>query len=784
MIDDRICRGAVPQHILDQYHEADTHFMIHEDDPDLTPIKIKLPDPPKIEEIDGYGLPAKEQKFKIYNYPPRLQQLEDDVIRTLQAEESLNPRKKVTGQKVLKKTIEVINDRRYEYEDEIEWIYKQLYFIHYGYWTFINGKPTYIDPFYYFYLTFWKLDIGAPQYRDRDRRFHHFARYCYTTKEDENGVVTLFRTVLGFTYPKHRRDGATYKCLAILYHIAMTHASALCGIQSFNDDNAGEHFKEKLVKAWQKLPFFLSPMWSGTNEPAEELNFTLPRTDLYGDKLETRINYATTAHRSFYDGKKQYGHLSDENGKTTKEDVLKRHSVVRQTLAQGNNAIIHGFSMHPTTVSDMEGQGGQAFYDLCDQSKFYERNELGQTQSGLLRFFMPAYDGLEGFIGEYGESIIDTPTPEQAKFIGRTIGAKQHLQAQLDSLLQKNTPAAEETYRELVRLYPMSYYDCFRMSGGDSGFDVVSIENRIGALKRLPEKLNPVVNGDFYRMIDGRAVSAKQYVDDKYHERAKDGPVVFIPDSKGEGLFNLSRVLTREETNHKYKSRYVDHNGMFVEHWTPADDLRCVGCADPFQFLDPSQSRVANKTLSDGGGAVFWKRDFSVDPEDKAIQDWESHRFVCTYLYRHHLDDYYAEEMLMMCNYFNCFMYPERNVKLILKYFTARKYKGYLMHKVDKVTNQMDAVAGFHSLRESKEELFSKLRNHIKKHIHRECHMDLLIQLKDIKAMSQMTKYDLLTAAGGCLLAEDNPFGEIQGRLNNHSNQDINLYDIAVPVRR
>lgn len=46
----------------------------------------------------------------------------------------------------------------------------------------------------------------------------------------------------------------------------------------------------------------------------------------------------------------------------------------------------------------------------------------------MYSYFTPAYDGYEGFIDEYGMSVVDTPTKEQAKFIGKDIGAKEYLQ--------------------------------------------------------------------------------------------------------------------------------------------------------------------------------------------------------------------------------------------------------------------------------------------------------------------------------------------------------------------
>ncbi len=43
-----------------------------------------------------------------------------------------------------------------------------------GYWFMNNGEPTYITGAHYYYINWCKIDIGYPDYRDRDRRFFLF----------------------------------------------------------------------------------------------------------------------------------------------------------------------------------------------------------------------------------------------------------------------------------------------------------------------------------------------------------------------------------------------------------------------------------------------------------------------------------------------------------------------------------------------------------------------------------------------------------------------------------
>ena len=64
----------------------------------------------------------------------------------------------------------------------------------------------------------------------------------------------------------------------------------------------------------------------------------------------------------------------------------------------GNGANIFGFLAYPSTVGEMEGSGGKQFFKVCQDSKFEKRDLSGQTKSGMLVLYMPAYEGLDGFI--------------------------------------------------------------------------------------------------------------------------------------------------------------------------------------------------------------------------------------------------------------------------------------------------------------------------------------------------------------------------------------------------
>lgn len=308
--------------ILSQYDAADRFVWVNTDDKDLIPIKIDLPEAPDYHLIEGFGLPAKDQKWQPPKVPKKLREL------TLKYE-------------TLDEIWTEIEDNPDIYDDEIQFIKKAWYYRLNGYWFFNNGVPTYIDGWHYFYCAWWHIDVGLPKYRDRDRRFFLFARKIFNETKaprcDNKGFAIKNnageyewiefgkRLFYGFNYPKHRREGATYKAECINYEIISRTMGAWGGIQSMNDEQARKCFLRHLVAPWKKLPFFFKPNYEGSTSPKSELSFSPPAKRLSSRGalstselgLESGINFEM-ADASAYDGDKLYYHHDDEVGKLKK----------------------------------------------------------------------------------------------------------------------------------------------------------------------------------------------------------------------------------------------------------------------------------------------------------------------------------------------------------------------------------------------------------------------------------------------------------------------------------
>ena len=139
---------------------------------------------------------------------------------------------------------------------------------------------------HYFYLNWFQIDSGYPDYRDRDRRWFYHWQLC---DEDEQ--------CLGQMYGKLRRDGYSYRCDSILLNRARKTFNANYGIVSKTGEDAKEMFN-KLVHGFMELPSFFKPQVQSAEDVKKELVFKTPqqrvtfknRGTTKEDRKSTRLN--------------------------------------------------------------------------------------------------------------------------------------------------------------------------------------------------------------------------------------------------------------------------------------------------------------------------------------------------------------------------------------------------------------------------------------------------------------------------------------------------------------
>jgi hypothetical protein len=731
--------------VLEQYEDADEYFVVN-DDKDLHRIKISLPEPPEWNKIDGFGEKPEDQYFKKEKHPLKLRTLEDSIRKEVRNDPVDGTSVSRIENTVINKMWDFLENNPTEYAEEIKWIKKQVYRKEHGYWLFINGKPTFLDGVNYFYLNFWSIEGESTiEYRDRDRKWFLAQTFAFndTTvpvtetidgKEslvyDDDGFLKLkdvgYRVCFGTNNLKPRRVGDTSKSECRGYCMVSSMPEVLMGIQGDTDDTGKNVFRHHLAFQFRRLPFFFKPL-TQNHTHTRELHF---RSDDLDKSLESRIDYADTRYKEYYDGKKLYYYHGDEVGKTKGISIHERHDVVKNCCSEGR--VKSGYITYTTTVDNMDALAGKEFFKLSEGAHYEKRYKSGSTPSGLYNIFFPAYEGYRGFIGKFGESIVEDPTEEQVKWLeshggvvkdddGKPIGAKRFLQNERDSIIESGDLEKLSLHR---RLFPMTYKDCFAPPSKNIYFNIEIISNRMSELQ-----------GD------------KNAVDDGYFvwEKGQDSRVIWVHDTQN-AKFKVSKKLTNQESNQR-----MLFNGVYF----PENTTSFISSADPFRV-----EKTEGGKMSDGGGAVYWNRDYKIDFEDKDIKDFESESFVCTYRYRPDTLDEYYEDMLMMMVYYNAMMYPENNVSEFIKFIIDRGYGGYLLYDIDIQTGKPKNNPGFSSQRGSKTRLFNLVRDWVNFHAHRCRHYDLLEEIFNIRGLEDMTNYDLFTAAAGCLMGKQSSYSD------------------------
>jgi hypothetical protein len=747
--------------ILEEYSEPLEYIYINDSDKDLQKWRVKMPDPPSWDKIHGFGKKAKEQIFEYEQFPLGLKNLVNKINDQVEKDKVKKDSNFTVERTKYEKIWETLEREKDRYIDEINWIRSQWYYRENGKWMFIKGRPYLITSDQWFYLNYWPLmDLdtpnGLPLFRYRDFKWYWAQKYLEETDEtvflDSDGkpeiledgtlkmVSTGSRTILGSNNLKGRRVGETSKVTEMLFKRASCRIDYYGGIQGNSDDTAQDVYRDKLLYAFNKLPFFFTPKLPN-NFFGSELNFC----DInQKEGLNSKIVPATTAKKEFFDGKKLRFLHTDEIGKTKSEQIIDRHGVVKKCLMEGSR--INGFLAYTSTAEDMDAESGQKFEELSLDSMFEERLPNGQTISGLVNVYFKMYEAYNDFIDQYGFPIIDTPEDYQIKSMGKIVrasdghimGAKEYLEKEEEALRAKGDL---RKLAQFQRQNPKSFRECFALASMNQFFNTDILQSRLQEIKFGHDKR---IKGNF--IWDGVPF---------------DSRVSFFPDEIN-GKFYVSMQLPED------KRCRVANNGYFKEPAKYKDVF--ISSADTYRLEKTDSYR-----FSLGSFSVLYKFDPHIDTEDKPIHEWTTSQFVCTYVNKPPTKAEYLEDVLKATIYYNCPCFPENNIDDVQKFFIEKGYKGYLSYRVDPVTGVINNNAGWTTAGSGgniKTKMFNLVADWINKHAAKCEHPEILEELLRVRGVEDMKNRDLFVSIAGCLMAEEIGYSDIIRKINNQPKVD------------
>lgn len=486
-----------------------------------------------------------------------------------------------------------------------------------GFWFMNNGAPTFITGVHYFYLTWWRIDVGYPSYRGTDRRFFLVWSYC---EGDPNSF--------GLVEAARRRSGKTVRSTCIMYeHISRT----VCmdqgaGIQSKTREDAAKLFA-KLINSFTQLPDFFVPIYdtsSGTR-PKNKLTF-LAKSSRAIDYEAPEIELGGTIDfQSFenlaYDGSKLVRYLRDECGKVINADVHDGWSIVKPCLSLGTREII-GKALFTTTV---EEGGDRAFKKIWRESNFLEKDkDTKRTRSGMYRIFFPAYENDESFFDRYG--------------ICHEEEAKEAMMYERAAL--SDSPRALASYK---RKNPFNISEAFFSVNDEAIFDSLKIIEQLKVLE-LQEK--QYVTGNF-QWVDGMG-----------------SDVEFVENFNGKWNIHKGFYEKIQET-----PGLINNWRKFGDKYRPTDSTIRITSSDTF---DHSKKNLSDeRQASDAAFYTFQRHDPSAEEFDDT--------FLCEYIYRQPSADMMADDLLKQCVFFGSQAVIENNKPGAISFFERNGYDGFII---------------------------------------------------------------------------------------------------------
>lgn len=512
----------------------------------------------------------------------------------------------------------------------------------YGVWFMNNGTPEYITGAH------WMLLQWCVTQSDYNGGYYYFSKaqqklflFWEAVWWDERSFGSIFEKI--------RRFGATDCALAFMYSRSIVYRRSKFGMTSKTNDDAKEIF-ERFVEMFKGMPPHFRPINRGESvtslyfsEPIQKFSKDKKQTDK-SDALSNKIDYKPTKESS-YDGMKLKCYIMDEASKWDKANgnIINHYRNIKKVQSVGRKKV--GKAIVLSTIEGVTGldysndksECGDKFKHLYYSSDIHNRNDNGETVSGLYKIFISSYEHYEGFIDKYGYPITENPEYPTETMDGSmtSIGIKTYIQNDLNAIA--DDPVAVNDY---LRKTPIEESDGFRILSGDSVFKAAVIQTHITHNNMLTE--DNFIVGDL-----------------AWENGEMFGNVKFIPNS-ATGSFKLYKKPPKELRNN-----YVMRDGLK----NPANTHIFVGAVDPYRY-----GKVKSGGGSKGSIHIYSKTNGA---------GVEGEVFYLEYLKKGDVMLFW-QNVIKAAFYFGCELLIENNQDGgLLKYMYDNGYTRYSMRRPD-----------------------------------------------------------------------------------------------------
>lgn len=574
--------------------------------------EIPLPDKPKKELFQNFGKPVEEQVFRKILMP-------DDFFLWN------------NGQK--------------------EHFVKYMWHLRFnGEWWLIGGEEVFINGYFWFFLNWWKLNIGSyAEYREEALEFFELWRYALNSPH-----------IYGILGTKARRVGDTEKALCIPFDFCTRHRNMWAGMQNVNEKAAKGDFR-RMVESFKAMPFFFKPQNLGGDTPREVLDFRYENLKSHENgqhydskQLNSRIDYKPATLRQ-YDGDMLNFYRIGEWGKVTNFNILDQWEIVKRSLSLNSGETIIGKCIHESTVEEMSSETLETARQLWEDSNPKKLLSNGQTTSGLIRHFRSAV--LTAPVDKFGRHDKE--------------GMEKIILEKLKNLIEQKRYGTASSF---MRKNPLDIEDVFTPSADDCDL--------------IPEILD-VRKNQFKKGEDeyGNDLSVKQ--GQRFNLYWTDGigsAVKAIPNLKGEFVLSQqpehpNNWTTDESTGlnipmdgfqYTIGLDSADHKKTEKSHGKKQSDI----AASCFRHLDYNQEDL------------MWWDEKSKDFKDEYKYHMVTDQFVALYVGRSPEPSRDYEQVAKLAVYFGAVINCERNKPAFIRWAEDKGLTGYLYPDPDQASKR------------------------------------------------------------------------------------------------
>lgn len=617
------------------YQDVQRKIILRADIEGITPYEITLPEPPKPENIINFGLPIEQQVFKKEIIPPWVWKLTQMANTPGKSGRS----KREEANKIIRATPEYANFV------EDQWRKRQE-----GIWVYIRGVPTYITKRHWHYCNYYYMDDGLPNYRYVDAEYYYW--WDLYVVENPNVYGGIEMTI--------RRDGKSYRGGNTMLFDTTESKNFNVGMLSKTSEDSKDLFQRVIVLPWKRLPIYFSPKYDNKSYPVKEINFRDPDSNIEFDEwslmeqittneLNSTIEARASVHTAF-DGAKLKRFFLDEAGKTEEMLVSQTWRVHKQCLRVLHEII--GKALITSTVEETTKGGLVEFKKIWNESDHdpSKLTLLGQTKSGLVRYFKPAYETMR--IDQYGNSVINDPEDFQREYFERNPRAFPHPdkggKELIDMEISDQTDPVER--QKFIHMYPRTVREALTSNPKDCEFNAINIQQRLADFIYGNDE---VVYGNLYWEDDIRFGTIKWREDAGGRWAFKKSLLPYI-------LANANNVTTTSAGN------YMPGNS----HWG------CIG-ADPYKYNATNTDRRSLGTAMGYMNYNVAAEDFLGDEYDEP----QSEDFFFLYAWRHMDKKKYNEDVLMTCWFLGMPLFPEINVSSLWDYMVDNHMEHFLKYR-------------------------------------------------------------------------------------------------------